>query len=78
MVGVVVPGPKPINSPSKYRLITTLGKGCGSVGRAVSSDNRDAWFESSHWQCLFTIIFILNCVEKIKIKKKEAGNGPIF
>ena len=26
------------------------GSGCGSVGRAVTSDTRDPWFESSHWQ----------------------------
>ena len=26
-----------------------LGCGCGTLGRAVSSDARDSWFESSHW-----------------------------
>ena len=28
---------------------------CGSVGRAVASDTRDPWFESSNRQILFTI-----------------------
>ena len=23
--------------------------GCGSVGRAVASDNRSPWFKTSHW-----------------------------
>ena len=33
------------------------GGGCGSVGRAVASNTRGLWFESSHRQ---KIIFILN------------------
>ena len=53
------------------------GSGCGSVGRAVASDTRGPRFESSH------IIYIehsfsVNCIEKTKIKLKEAGNGPFF
>ena len=27
-----------------------LGSGCGSVGRAVASNTRGPWFESSHRQ----------------------------
>jgi len=30
----------------------SVGSGCGSVGRAVTSDTRGPWFESSHWQKL--------------------------
>ena len=50
-----------------------LGSGCGSVGRAVASNNRDLWFESGKWQISLTC----NCVENTKIKMKEDGNGKI-
>ena len=46
---------------------TSTGSGCGSLGRVVASDTRDMWFESSHWQ----ILFIINCIEKTKIKEKR-------
>ena len=49
------------------------GLGCGSVGRAVASNNRDLWFESGKWQISLTC----NCVENTKIKMKEDGNGKI-
>ena len=54
---------------------------CGSVGRAVASDTRCPRFESSHRQKFIynEHLFIVNCqlcIEKTKIKKKEAGNGP--
>ena len=29
---------------------TKCGRGCGAVGRAVTSDTRDPWFESRHQQ----------------------------
>ena len=48
--------------------------GCGLVGKAVASDERDAWFESSHLLFLCTLI----CTEKSKkYRIKEAGNDPI-
>ena len=47
--------------------------GCGSVGGADTSDARVPWFETIYCQILFTF----NCIEKMIIKKKEAGNGPI-
>ena len=31
------------------------GSGCGSVGRAVASNTRGPWFESSRWQNLLNI-----------------------
>ena len=52
-----------------------MGSGCGSVGRAVASDTRGLRFESSNQQT-FNHIIIINCIEKTKIKKTEAGNGP--
>jgi len=58
------------------------GSGCGSVGRAVAFDTRGPRFDSSHWQNfiehLFVSLFIVSCIEKTKINKKKAGNGPLF
>ena len=50
------------------------GSGCGTVGSVVASNSRGLRFESSHQQYFIMNIFT---VEKTKIKKKEAGNGPI-
>ena len=61
---------------SEAKLIPLRGSGCGSVGRAVASDTRDPRLESRHWQTLIKHLFTVNCVEKTKTKKKEAGNGP--
>ena len=41
---------------------------CGPVGRVVASYTRDPGLESSHWQ----IEFIINCIEKMIIKKKSS------
>ena len=45
---------------------------CDSVGRVVASDARGPRFESSHRQTFITdtYLFIVNCIETIKIKKK--------
>ena len=40
----------------------------GSVGRAVASNSKGLRFESIHRQT-----FIVNCIEKTKIKKKRPG-----
>ena len=37
--------------------IKQLDSGCGSVGRAVTSDIKDPWFQSSHQQN-----FIINLI----------------
>ena len=42
-------------------------RGCDSVGRAVASDTRGPRFESSHGQN-FIHEFIINCIEKTKIR----------
>ena len=39
--------------------------------------HEDTRFKSSHRNNLFTINCILNCIEKTKIKKNVAENGPI-
>ena len=54
------------------------GSGCGSVGRAVAFDTRGPRFDSSHQQNFIEHLFIINCIEKTKINKKEAGNGPLL
>ena len=52
----------------------TVGRGCGSVGRAVAPNTRDARFETGHRQ---NFIYLLNnkTIKETKIKE-EAGNGP--
>ena len=40
-----------------HKLFIRLGSGCGSVGRAVASNARGRWFDSSHQQ---KFIYILN------------------
>ena len=46
-----------------------ISKGCGWVSRAVASDTRGPWFESSIWQNLIVNIFNTNCY-KDQITKK--------
>ena len=55
-----------------------VGSGYGKVDRALESDTRDLRFESRHRQHYLPSTVLKSCVEKTKIKKKEAGNGPIF
>ena len=54
----------------------SLASGCGTVGRVVVSDTWGTRFESSHEQILYFCSD--NCIEKMEIKKKDAGNGPVF
>ena len=51
------------------------GSGCGSVGRAVASDTRGPWFESSHRQKFIyrTFVYCQLCIEKTKNKKNRPG-----
>ena len=53
--------------------LQTRGSGCGAVGKVIASDTRDLRFKLSHQQILFTS----SCIEKTKIKKKEAGKSPV-
>ena len=50
-----------------------MGSGCGSVGRAASSDTRDPRFESRHGQNFICQMYN----RKDKNKEKEAWNGPL-
>ena len=56
------------------------GSGCGSVGRADTSDTRGLRFESSHRQKIYILnICLLSTVfRKDKKKKKRPGNGPFL
>ena len=51
--------------------------GCDSVGRAVASDSRGAWFKSSHQQ-KFILNIYCQLYWKDENKEKEAGNGPFL
>ena len=57
--------------PQKHIL---RGSGCGSVGRAVAFKSRGPRFDSSHSQNfienLFVNLFIISCIEKMKIIKR--------
>ena len=52
---------------------TFAGSGCGSVGRAVAFDTRGPRFDSSQRQNFIEHLFIINCIEKMKINKKRPG-----
>ena len=58
-------------------LNSNLGSGCHSVGRAVSSDARGLWFESSHQRnfILDIYLFTVNSFEKTKIMEKRPGTA---
>ena len=54
-----------------------MGSGCDSVGKAVASDSRGAWFKSSHQQ-KFILNIYCQLYWKDENKEKEAGNGPFL
>ena len=51
-----------------------MGSGCGSVGREVAFDTRGPRFDSSYRQNFIEHLFIINCIEKTKINKKDKIN----
>ena len=61
----------------KLNVAIFMRSGFGSVGRAVASDTRGPRFKSSHRRNCINIL-TNNCIEKTKIKKKEAGIGTIL
>ena len=44
----------------------------------VASDTNSPQFESRHRQIFIEHLFTVKCIEKTKIKEKEAGTGPFF
>ena len=55
-----------------------MGSGCGAVGRAVAFKTRGPRFDSSHRQNFIEHLFIINCIEKMKINKKRGREWPTF
>ena len=58
------------------KIFAALGSGCGSVGRAVAFNTRGPRLEYSHRHNIYIELFIVNCIEKTKIKKKRPGCLP--
>ena len=59
-----------------YKSFLSSRSCCGSVGRAVASDTRGPWFESSHRQKFINTeyLYTVNCVlKRRKINKKRPG-----
>ena len=52
-----------------------MGSGCGSVGRAVTSNSRGPRLESRFRQ-KFIMNILLSTALKRRKKEKEAGDGP--
>ena len=75
MLDVVAMLPTIRNNSLEIQTFCWIGSGCDSVGRAVASDARGLWFESSHLQTFISDIYLftVNCIEKTKIKKKRPG-----
>ena len=63
-------------SIQKWHLL--MGSGCGLAGRAIASNSRGPKFESKHRQNIYWTFFTVNCIERTKIKIKEAVNGQLF
>ena len=57
---------------TEHHRQSAVGSGCGSFGRAVSTDSRGPRFESCHRQKKYSM-FTVNCIVKTKIKKKKPG-----
>ena len=55
-----------------------ISSGFGSVDRAVASNTRGPRIQIQSLVKFIEHLFTVNCVEKTKIKNKEAVNGPIF
>ena len=53
------------------------GSGCGSVCRADTSIPEVHGSNPVIGQIYIEHLFTVNCIKKTKIKKKEAGNGPL-
>ena len=55
-----------------------MGSGCGSIGRAVTSNTRDPRLEPRHQRKVsYQFIYQLYNIED-ENKEKVAGNGPSF
>ena len=66
-----------IYSCSIDRQVHRRKPGCGTVGKVATFETKDPRFESSLMQILITFNCV-SCIEKTKIKNKDARNGQIF
>ena len=53
-----------------------MGSGCGTVGRAVPDNTKEAGFESSHRQLWLRIYLLWTFNRKYRNRKWDTGNGP--
>ena len=63
----------------RRKLLTNIINGAAvtaKLAKMVSFDTRGAQFEPSHQLFYIEHVFSVNCMEKTKIKKREAGKGP--
>ena len=61
------------NSCLIIKFTTEEGSSCGYVDKAVASLNIGPQFKSSHQHIFCRTFFAVNCIEKMKIKKKRPG-----
>ena len=57
-----------------YRTVLR-NSGCGSVGRAATSETRDLQFKSTHWKTLFALNGIINILYWKDDNKKEVSSS---
>ena len=58
-----------------HKNIEVRGSGCGSVGRAVTSDTKDPLFKCSHLLNFIPNMYLQLTVELDDHEEKQAGNG---
>ena len=71
----------PISNKVKklIQITSTLGSGCGSVGRAVASDTRCSRFESRHRQIFIEHLLLSTALYwKDENNRKRGREWPIF
>ena len=56
--------------------MTNLGNRCGTVGRAIATDNSGLGFKSTDQQILSKQLIAVNFIEETKIKKKRSRMTP--
>ena len=61
----------PLTKGCRYIFLKDVGSGCGSVGRAVASDPEVCGSNPVIGKIYIEHLFTVNCIEKIKMKKKR-------
>ena len=73
----VVRAERGMASMASLTFYKTWGSGCGSVGRAVTSNSRGPQFESSHWQKIILHIYC-QLYSNDENKERRVREWPIF